>query len=102
MGIGLALSEEIIFSEGVQTNPSLANYMVPTIMDVPQIDVVIVKNHDPTGPFGAKGVGEPTSVPTAPAILNAIYDAVGIRIHSLPATPEKVLRALKEKQGLTK
>ena len=98
MGIGLALSEELLFTEGVQANPSLANYMVPTAMDVPPIDVVAVKSYDPTGPFGAKGVGEPTSVPTAPAILNAIYDAVGIRIHSLPATPEKVLRALKEKE----
>jgi len=101
MGIGLALSEEIIFSEGVQMNPSMANYMLPTIMDVPPIDVVIVKNYDPTGPFGAKGVGEPTSVPTAPAILNAIYDAVGVRIHSLPATPEKILHALKEKKSTT-
>lgn len=102
MGIGLALSEEIIFSEGVQMNPSMANYMVPTIMDVPPIDVIIVKNYDPTGPFGAKGVGEPTCVPTAPAILNAIYDAVGVRIHSLPATPEKILHALKEKKSTTK
>jgi nicotinate dehydrogenase medium molybdopterin subunit len=102
MGIGLALSEEVVFSEGAQVNPNLANYMLPTIMDVPPIDVTIVKNHDPSGPFGAKGVGEPTSVPTAPAILNAIYDAIGVRIHSLPATPEKVLRALKEKEGAPK
>lgn len=97
-GIGYALSEEIIFEEGVQSNPSLTDYAVPTSMDVPSIDVVIASSYDPTGPFGAKGVGEPTSVPTAPAILNAIYDAVGVRLYSLPATPEKVLNALKEKQ----
>ena len=65
-------------------------------MDMPPVEVLIVKNYDPTGPFGAKGVGEPTLVPTAPAILNAIYDAVGVRLYSLPATPEAVLRALKE------
>jgi CO/xanthine dehydrogenase Mo-binding subunit len=66
--------------------------------DMPPVDVVIVDNHDPTGPFGAKGVGEPTLVPTAAAVLNAIYDAVGVRLYSLPATPEKVLRALQGKQ----
>jgi CO/xanthine dehydrogenase Mo-binding subunit len=96
MGVGLALSEEVIFSEGRIVNPSLANYMVPTSVDMPPVEVLIVKNYDPTGPFGAKGVGEPTLVPTAPAILNAIYDAVGVRLYSLPATPEAVLRALKE------
>ncbi len=96
MGLGLALSEEIVFSEGTQLNPSMANYVAPTIMDMPPVDVVIVDNYDPTGPFGAKGVGEPTLVPTAAAILNAIHDAVGVRLYSLPATPEKVLRALKE------
>jgi CO/xanthine dehydrogenase Mo-binding subunit len=96
MGIGYALSEEIIFQDGVQVNPSFTDYVLPTPMDVPPIDVVLVEKIDPTGPFGAKGVGEPTLVPTAAAILNAIYDAVGARIYSLPATPEKVLRALSD------
>jgi CO/xanthine dehydrogenase Mo-binding subunit len=94
MGVGFALSEEIVFENGVQSNPSLADYVLPTSMDTPPVDVIIVDNYDPTGPFGAKGVGEPILVPTAPAILNAIYDAVGVRLHSLPATPEKVLKAL--------
>lgn len=99
MGIGLALQEEILFDEeGRQINPNLTNYIMPTSLDMPEIEVDIVPNYDPTGPFGAKGVGEPTSVPTAAAIANAIYDAVGVRIHSLPATAEKVLMALREKQ----
>jgi CO/xanthine dehydrogenase Mo-binding subunit len=101
MGIGMALSEDLIFENGRQVNPSLANYMVPTAVDVPPIEVIIVKNYDPSGPFGAKGVGEPTLVATAPAILNAIYDAVGIRLYSLPATPEKVLQALREKEAFS-
>ena len=96
MGIGFALQEEILFdAAGRQINPNLTNYIVPTALDVPDIDVSIVSNTDPTGPFGAKGVGEPTSVPTAAAILNAIQDAVGVRITSLPATAEKVLTAIK-------
>jgi CO/xanthine dehydrogenase Mo-binding subunit len=68
---------------------------MPTALDMPELDVSIVGNYDPTGPFGAKGVGEPTSVPTAAAITNAIYDAVGVRIAALPATAEKVLAAIK-------
>ncbi len=99
MGIGLALQEEILFDEdGRQINPNLTNYIMPTSLDMPEIEVDIVPNYDPTGPFGAKGVGEPTSVPTAAAIANAIYDAVGVRIHSLPATSEKILMALREKE----
>ena len=99
MGIGLALQEEILFDdEGLQINPNLTNYIMPTSLDMPEIEVDIVPNYDPTGPFGAKGVGEPTSVPTAAAIANAIFDAVGVRIHALPATSEKVLMALREKQ----
>lgn len=100
MGVGFALSEEMVFSSnGTLLTSSLSNYLIPTAMDMPEIEVIIVDNYDPTGPFGAKGVGEPTLVPTAAAILNAIYDAVGVRLYSLPATPEKVLKALQEKQA---
>ena len=88
----------MLFDEkGVQINPNLTNYIMPTSLDMPDIDVDIVENFDPTGPFGAKGVGEPTAVPTAAAICNAIYDAVGVRVTSLPATAEKVLALIKEK-----
>lgn len=100
MGVGFALSEEMVFSNnGTLLTSSLSNYLIPTAVDMPEIEVIIVDNYDPTGPFGAKGVGEPTLVPTAAAILNAIYDAVGVRLYSLPATPEKVLNALQEKQA---
>ena len=100
MGVGFALQEEMLFDEkGVQINPNLTNYIMPTSLDMPEIDVDIVENFDPTGPFGAKGVGEPTAVPTAAAICNAIFDAVGVRVTSLPATAEKVLKLIKEKRA---
>ena len=102
MGIGFAMHEEILFEDGAQVNPNLTNYIMPTSLDMPRIDVDIVKNYDPTGPFGAKGVGEPTSVPTAAAIVNAIYDAVGVRITALPATAEKVLKGIKEQRSQQK
>ena len=100
MGVGFALHEQILFDDaGRQVNPNLTNYIVPTSLDMPEIEVDIVPSFDPSGPFGAKGVGEPTSVPTAAAILNAICDAVGVRITSLPATPDKVLAAIQAKRG---
>jgi CO/xanthine dehydrogenase Mo-binding subunit len=67
-------------------------------MDVPKMDVDIIEIPDPSGPFGAKGVGEPSLLPTAPAIVNAIYDAVGVRIRELPVTAERVLEALRQKE----
>ena len=100
MGVGFALQEEILFdAAGRQVNPNLTNYIMPTTLDMPEIEVNIVQSYDPTGTFGAKGVGEPTSVPTAAAIANAIYDAVGVRVTSLPMTSEKVLAAIREKRA---
>jgi nicotinate dehydrogenase medium molybdopterin subunit len=100
MGVGFALQEEILFNDkGVQVNPNLTNYIMPTSLDMPEVEVDIVDNYDPSGPFGAKGVGEPTLVATAAAIANAIYDAVGVRIKSLPATAEKVHAGLKAKRA---
>ena len=100
MGVGFALEEEILFdAAGRQINPNLTNYIMPTSLDMPAIEVDIVDSYDPTGPFGAKGVGEPTCVSTAAAILNAIHDAVGVRITSLPATAEKVYTAIKAKRA---
>jgi nicotinate dehydrogenase medium molybdopterin subunit len=100
MGVGFALQEEILFNkDGIQMNSNLTNYIMPTSLDMPEVEVDIVDNYDPSGPFGAKGVGEPTLVPTAAAIANAIYNAVGVRIYSLPATAEKVHAALKAKRA---
>jgi CO/xanthine dehydrogenase Mo-binding subunit len=100
MGIGFALYEEMLFNDaGQQINPNLTNYIIPTALDMPDIKTDIVDSYDPTGPFGAKGVGEPSLVPTAAAILNAIHDAVGVRITSLPATSEKILAAIKAKRA---
>ena len=100
MGVGFALQEEMLFdSQGRLINPNLTNYIMPTSLDMPRVEVDIVDSFDPTGPFGAKGVGEPTCVATAAAIMNAIHDAVGVRITSLPATAEKVHAALKAKRA---
>jgi xanthine dehydrogenase molybdenum-binding subunit len=102
-GIGYALYEELLSKEGRILNPNFTDYKIPTIreMDFP-IDIDFIETDDPEGPFGAKGVGEPGLVPTAPAIANAIYDALGIRIRDLPITPEKILAALREKSNFNK
>jgi 4-hydroxybenzoyl-CoA reductase alpha subunit len=97
MGLGYGLYEELVVQEGRVLNPNFADYSLPTVLDMPEIDPIIVETDDPAGPFGAKGMAEPACIPTAPAIANAVYDAVGVRIRDLPITPEKVLRALKEK-----
>jgi nicotinate dehydrogenase medium molybdopterin subunit len=98
MGLGFGLMEEMVVEEGRVKNPQFTDYIVPTALDMPEVEVSIVEDPVSTGPFGAKGVGEPSLIPTAPAIINAIYDAVGVRIRDLPATPSKILAALKEKQ----
>jgi len=96
MGLGYALTEEFIQQEGLVRTPSFAEYQIPTVLDMPrEIVPIIVEVADPTGPYGAKGLGEMTTLPTAPALINAIHDATGGWITSLPATPEKVLALIK-------
>ena len=97
MGIGYALMEEIDLNKGKIKNTNFSNYIIPTSMDMPNIQSYFVEENEYTGPFGAKGLGEPVMLPTAPAILNAIYDAIGIRFYELPVTCERVLAALKRK-----
>lgn len=97
-GLGYALFEKMHLRDGKVLNTNLADYKLPTALDVPSQYVATVDVQDPTGPFGAKAVGEGGLVPTAAAIANAVYAAVGVRIRELPLTPEKVLQALKEKQ----
>ena len=96
-GIGYALYEELQSKKGKILNPNFRDYKIPTAQEMNfPIDLEFIETNDSFGPFGAKGVAEPGLVPTAPAIANAIYDAVGIRIRDLPITPEKILAALKK------
>lgn len=99
MGLGYGLFEELVVQEGEVLNPNFADYALPTALDMPPIESIIIETDDPAGPFGAKGMAEPACIPTAPAIANAVYDAVGVRIRDLPITPEKVLNALKERES---
>ena len=93
-GLGMALMEEYVAGK----TDNLHDYLIPTIGDVPQIVVHIVEDPEPLGPFGAKGVGEPALIPTAPAILNAIRHAIGARITHVPATPDRVRKAIAEQR----
>jgi aldehyde oxidoreductase len=99
MGLGYALSEEFKMEEGWNVTDSLGKCGVPRAKQTPRIIASYVEASDPHGPFGAKGLGEIASLPTAPAIINAIHDATGVRIHDLPARASRVLRALGEGQA---
>ena len=99
MGLGEALFEEVKFDEqGRILNSNLAEYKIATSLDMPSVEPIIVESHEPYGPFGAKEVGEGAIMPTIPAILNAVYNATGIRFRELPLTPERVFMALRAKQ----
>src|SRR5690348_7198934 len=100
--LGQALMEDYRLEKGRTTTPGFAKYILPTSLDVPRVNSIIVEDPDPIGPLGVKGIGEPAMVPTIPAIMNAIYDAVGVRITSLPATPERIRTALREKENLAR
>ncbi len=96
-GLGSALLEELKIEEGRVLNPSFVDYKIPGIGDTPEMKVSIIEVPEPTGPWGARGIAEPCMVPTAPAIANAVFDAIGCRINSLPLNAEKVLKAIKSK-----
>jgi CO/xanthine dehydrogenase Mo-binding subunit len=95
-GLGFAVMEEVVQEGGYLKTESLGEYTIPTSMDVPQIDSHIVEVPVSSGPYGAKGVGEPALIPTAPAILNAIYDAIGVRVTETPANMENIRRLIQE------
>ena len=95
-GLGATLHEEMIVKDGIILNPTFAEYKIPATMDVPEIIPVFVETEHDEGPYGAKGLGEPVLAPLSPAVANAVFDAVGVRIPSLPITPGKVLCALEE------
>jgi CO/xanthine dehydrogenase Mo-binding subunit len=95
MGIGFCLMEEIVQVEGRMANPDMHGYLIPTVVDVPdKMEAIIVEEPYSNGPYGAKGVGEQVTVPTAPAIANAVYDAIGVRFQELPLTPDRVVMAI--------
>jgi xanthine dehydrogenase molybdenum-binding subunit len=95
MGMGMALTENFIVEDGVVFTDRMARYRIPSIMQTPEVHSIIVEHPVSVGPYGAKGVGEIVSIPTAPAIINAIYNAVGARITSLPVNQEEILRQIK-------
>jgi len=97
MGMGQALTEEMVWKDGMLMNPGLLEYRSPSSVESPEVEPIIVESIDPEGPFGAKECSEGSLAATIPAISNAIYDAVGIRLHEAPFTPERVLSALRAK-----
>jgi CO/xanthine dehydrogenase Mo-binding subunit len=94
MGLGEAMMEEQDFRHNQHKIPSMLDYKSPTTMETPEIETIIVEPIDPEGPFGAKEAGQGPLLPVPPALANAVYDAVGVRIDELPITPDKILKAL--------
>ena len=98
-GLGQALSEACTFTDGKMANANLLDYKIFSALDAPAVEVHLIQHPCASGPLGAKGVGEPPIIPPPAAIANAVHDAVGVRIHDLPVTPEKIVRALKAKRA---
>jgi CO/xanthine dehydrogenase Mo-binding subunit len=96
-GIGYALSESYYWEKGKVLNPNFTDYKIPLSIGIPEIHSIFVETIEPAGPFGGKSVGEPAINPTAAAIANAVYNAVGVRFREMPITPEKILAALKDR-----
>ena len=97
MGLGYALSEEMIFSDkGQLLNGNLLDYKIQTAMDTPELNVDFAQTYDPTGPYGNKALGEPPAIPVAPSIRNAVFNATGVAFNSLPLNPEKLVLAFKD------
>ncbi len=97
MGIGYSLYEDLKFKNGRVVNANFANYRLPKSIGTVPVETIMIETNDPEGPFGAKGMGEASLLPTSAAIANAIEDAIGVRIKDLPITPDKIIKALKEK-----
>ena len=100
-GQGYALSEEMLYEEGRLITPSFSEYLMPTAMDMPKVECIILESRSGVGPYGAKGIGEPAMTPVAPAIANAVADAIGVRVFEMPITPERIVQALKRRGGGT-
>jgi CO/xanthine dehydrogenase Mo-binding subunit len=100
-GLGYALVEEHATKDGRILNDQFSNYIIPTTLDTPEIRSILVEHEFPWGPYGAKGLGETPIIAVAPAVTNAIHNAVGVRLHEIPATPERVWAALRAKAAPT-
>ena len=97
-GVGMALYEQMRTSEGAVTTPDFSTYIIPTAMDTPEILTAFIEHPYSKGPFGAKGIGETPAMPGAVAIANAVSNALGLRFHELPLTPERVRQAVSERK----
>ncbi|MDE3078360.1 MAG: molybdopterin-dependent oxidoreductase, partial [Chloroflexota bacterium] len=95
MGLGEALGEEQVFRNGLHKKPSLLDYKIATALEMPEIEVMLVETNDPEGPYGAKEAGEGPLNPVPPALANAVYDAIGVRIDKVPITATDVLKGLR-------
>jgi hypothetical protein len=101
MGLGQVLSEQMVYGRtGHLQNPNLLDYKIPSVHEMPNVIPIIIESCDPEGPFGAKEAGEGPLLPILPAVVNAVYDAIGIRINDLPLTPDKVWAAIIKKMKL--
>ncbi|MFQ5692255.1 MAG: xanthine dehydrogenase family protein molybdopterin-binding subunit, partial [Nitrospinota bacterium] len=99
MALGQTFYESLNFDDGQPLNPHLVDYILPSFEEIPgKMEDYLIETPVEQGPYGARGIGETSITPPSPAIANAVFDAVGVRIHDLPITPEKVLRALREKE----
>jgi CO/xanthine dehydrogenase Mo-binding subunit len=96
MGLGEALFEEQAFIGSMHRGPSLLDYKMATTLESPPVETILVESFDPEGPFGAKEVGQGPLLPVAPAVANALYDAIGVRAYEVPITPDKVVAALRD------
>ncbi|MBI3602667.1 MAG: molybdopterin-dependent oxidoreductase [Candidatus Omnitrophica bacterium] len=99
MGLGYTFYEDLKFKNGLVLNANFAGYRVPRSIGMPRMNTILVETNDPEGPFGAKGMGEASLLPTSAAIANALEDAIGVRIKELPLTADKIIKALKEKEA---
>jgi 4-hydroxybenzoyl-CoA reductase alpha subunit len=97
MALGEVLMEEQVFRKGVHKAPSLLDYKSPTFLEMPEVETILIESQDPEGPYGAKEAGQGPLLPVIPAVANAVYDAIGVRIDEIPITPDKILKALELK-----
>ncbi|MBF0280428.1 MAG: molybdopterin-dependent oxidoreductase [SAR324 cluster bacterium] len=98
MGLGEAMMEEQVFRRGLHKTPSLLDYKSPTFLETPDIETILIETNDPNGPYGAKEAGQGPLLPIMPAVANAVYDAVGVRIDEIPIHPQKIFKAMRDKE----